>query len=119
MAIGAFNSTEFQSSIVPSRYCVLSAGGTATPAAGSQTQAWDYQSVQSNAAALSSFIFGENVEVCAKRGVMSGLNCTSAPIFLELNFANTITNSHNVFVQAMINVIYIHDVNTGSVDVRM
>ena len=84
MAIGAFNSTMFQSSIVPSRYCVLSSNGTISAAVTTaNTQAWDYQNKTTPATAQSSFIFGENVEVCAKRGVMSGLNCTSAPIFLE------------------------------------
>jgi hypothetical protein len=120
MAMGAFNSTEFQSSIVPSRYCILSTGGAAsiaTTAAG--TQAWEYQSVLSNGKALASFIFGENVEVCAKRGVMSGLNCTSAPIFLEANLAAANTNTHNIYVQGMIDVIYIHNVQTGDVQVRM
>jgi hypothetical protein len=120
MAIGAFNSTQFQSSIVPARYCVLSAGGTvstATTTAG--TQAYDYQNNTTSATAQSSFIFGENVEVCAKRGVMSGLNCTSAPIFLEANVSVANTNTHNVYVQGMIDVIYVHNVSTGDVQVRM
>jgi len=120
MAIGSFNSTQFQSSIVPARYCVLSAGGTtssATTTAG--TQAYDYQNKTTSATAQSSFIFGENVEVVAKRGIMSGLNCTSAPIFLEANVSTANTNTHNIYVQAMIDVIYCHNVQTGSVDVRM
>ena len=120
MAIGAFNSTQFQSSIVPSRYCILSSQGTVSAAAtAANTQAWEYQNKTSSATAQSSFIFGENVEVCAKRGVMSGLNCTSAPIFLEANIATTTTTAHNVFVQGMIDVIYIHNVQTGEVNVRM
>ena len=41
--------------------------------------------------ALSQFIFGECLEVCARRGLLSGLNCTSAPIFLELNIATAPT----------------------------
>ena len=120
MAIGAFNSTQFQSSIVPSRYCVLSAGGTVSGASTSAgTQAYDYQKTTSSSTAQSSFIFAENVEVCAKRGVMSGLNCTSAPILLECNVSVANTNTHNIYVQGMIDVIYIHNVSTGSVDVRM
>ena len=117
MAMGSFNSSQFQSSIIPSRYCVLSGQGAISVAGTtSGTQAWDYQQ---NSTAQSSFIFGENVEVCAKRGVMSGLNCTSAPIFLECNIATATTSVHNVYVQAMIDVIYIHNVQTGDVQVRM
>ena len=58
MAIGLFNSSQFQSSIVPSRYCVLSTGGTvssATTTAG--TQSWEYQNVTTSSSALSSLIF--------------------------------------------------------------
>ena len=83
------------------------------------TQAFDYQKNTTDATAQSSFIFGENVQVCAKRGVMSGLNCTSAPIFLECNIATATSAVHNVYVQGMIDVIYIHNVQNGSVDVRM
>ena len=120
MAIGAFNSTTFQSSIVPSRYCVLSKNGTVSTAnTAANTQAWDYQNNTTSATAQSSFIFGENVEVCAKRGVMSGLNCTSAPIFLECNIGTATTTVHNVYVQGMIDVIYVHNVQTGDVQVRM
>jgi len=120
MAMGAFNSTQFQSSIVPSRYCVLSTGGTVSGASTSAgTQAYDYQKTTSSSTAQSSFIFGENVEVCAKRGVMSGLNCTSAPILLECNVSAANTNTHNIYVQGMIDVIYIHNVSTGDVQVRM
>jgi len=120
MAIGAFNSTMFQSSIVPARYCVLSKNGSVSVAGTTQgTQAWDYQNNTTSATAQSSFIFGENVEVCAKRGVMSGLNCTSAPIFLECNIATSTASVHNIYIQGMIDVIYVHNVQTGDVQVRM
>jgi len=120
MAMGSFNSSQFQSSIVPSRYCVLSGQGSVSVAATTAgSQAWDYQRNTTDPKEQSSFIFGENVEVCAKRGVMSGLNCTSAPIFLECNIATATTAVHNVYVQGMIDVIYIHNVQTGDVQVRM
>ena len=120
MAVGSFNSSQFQSSIVPSRYCILSNGGAvsaATTTAG--TQAWEYQTDRTSASAQSSFIFGENTEVIARRGVLSGLNCTSAPIFLECNVAVANTNTHNIYITSMIDVIYIHNVQTGDVSVRM
>ena len=65
-----------------------------------------------------SFIFGENVEVCARRGLLSGLNATSAPIFLEMNIASALTNNVNVYVQAMIDHIIIHDVKSGDIQIR-
>ena len=119
MAIGAWNSTQFQSCIPPARYCILSAGGTASSGTtGAGTQDY-YYSVGSDPTKLASFIFGENVEIIARRGVMSGLNATSAPIFLECNVSTANTNSHNVYVQAMMDVIYVHDVNSGDVQARL
>jgi hypothetical protein len=119
-AMGNFNSSQFQSSIVPSRYCVLSGQGTVSAAGTTAgTQAWDYQNNTTSVTAQSSFIFGENTEVCAKRGVMSGLNCTACPIFLECNISTATTAVHNVYVQGMIDVIYVHNVQTGDVTCRM
>ena len=40
-------------------------------------------------------------------------------IFLKCNIATAITNTHNVYVQGMIDVIYAHNVQTGDVQVRM
>ena len=42
MANGSFNSTQFQSSITPGRYCVLATGGVATAATTTAgTQEWN------------------------------------------------------------------------------
>ena len=118
MSVGSFNSSQFQSSIVPSRYCVLSTGGTSSTAATTAgIQAWEYQNTTTSSTAQSSFIFGENTEVIARRGVLSGLNCTSAPVFLECNVSVANTNTHNIYITSMIDVIYIHNVQTGDVSV--
>lgn len=119
-AIGQFNSSQFNSSIVPSKYCVLSQGGTATGVATTAgTQTYDWISNTTTAVSQASFILGENTEIVAKRGVMSGINASNAPIFLELNIATAPTNAHNVYITAMLDCVYIHDVKTGVIDVRM
>ena len=117
MAIGSFNNSQFQSCIVPSAYCKLSAGGTAQ-ALTLTSQAHDWN-LGTSAAALANFFYGENLEVVARRGVMSGTNCNSAPVFLELNIASAPTNAHNVYVIAQQDCIYVHDVSSGAVDVRI
>ena len=118
MAIGSFNSTQFQSAITPARYCVLATGGVATGATTTAgTQEWNYSAL-SAPDKQASFIFGENVEICARRGVMSGLNCTSAPIFLECYISAAPTNSTNAIVQAMMDCVYILDTNSGDLQVR-
>lgn len=118
MASGSYNNSQFQSAIVPSQYCKLSAGLTAQGPTVGATQAyfWNLGAVQTG---LCQFIYGEDIEVCARRGLMSGLNCNSAPVFVELNIPTPPTNAQTVYVHALSDVVYIHDYNTGDVQVRM
>lgn len=118
MAIGSFNNSQFQSCITPTQYCKLSVGGTtqAVSVGGTQEYSWNLGSDPSKQC---QFIFGENVEVVAKRGLLSGLNCTSAPIFVEANIASAPTNSHTMYVIAMLDQVLIHDVNSGDISVRI
>jgi len=119
MAIGSFNNAQFQSCIVPSLYCRLSAGGTAQGNTNGATQEYNWNTAADALGAQSQFIFGENVEVCARRGLLSGLNATSAPIFVEMNLAAAPTNTHTLYVQAMIDQVLIHDVRSGDIQVRV
>jgi hypothetical protein len=122
MAIGSFNNAQFQSCIVPSAYCKLSAGGTASGTGTTNTRGatqefnWSLGSIVN---AQAQFIFGENVEVCARRGLLSGLNCTSAPIFVEMITATAATNSHTLYVMAMLDHVIIHDCKSGDIQVRI
>jgi len=118
MASGAFNNSQFQSAMIPNQYCKLAAGGTAQAVTVGATQAffWNLGSVQT---ALCQFIYGEDLEVVARRGLMSGLNCNSAPVFVEFNVATAPTNAQTLYVHALGDVVYIHDVMTGDIQVRM
>lgn len=118
MASGSFNNATFQSCMVPSAYCKLAAGGTAQGATVGNSQAyyWNLGSVQTG---LCQFIYGEDLEIVSRRGLMSGLNCNSAPVFVEFNVATAPTNSQNLYVHALGDVVYIHDIVTGDVQVRM
>jgi len=118
MASGAFNNSQFQSAMPPAQYCKLAAGGTAQAVTVGATQAyfWNLGSVQTG---LCQFIYGEDLEVVARRGLMSGLNCNSAPVFVEFNAATAPTNAQVVYVHALSDCIYIHDLATGDVQVRL
>lgn len=118
MASGAFNNSAFQSAMPPAQYCKLAAGGTAQAVTVGATQAyfWNLGSAQSS---LCQFIYGEDLEVVARRGLMSGLNCNSAPVFVEFNASAAPTNAQILFVHALGDVVYIHDTATGDVQVRM
>jgi hypothetical protein len=120
MASGSYNNAQFQSAIVPAQYMKLAVGGTAATVAAplGTTQAYQYNLGSTNTA-LCQFIYGEDLEVVARRGLMSGMNCNSAPVFVEFNIASTVTNPQTLYVHALGDVVYIHDVATGDVQVRM
>jgi len=118
MAVGSFNNSQFQSSITPANYCKLSAGGTAQGNTVGLTQEYSWN-LGTTFNSMAQFIFGENVEVCARRGILSGLNATSAPIFVEMNIATAPTNAHTLYVIAMLDHIVIHDVKSGDIQVRI
>jgi len=118
MAIGSFNNAQFQSAIPPSAYCKLSAGGTASGTTLGGTQDANY-TIGTVATGLAQFFYGENVEVVAKRGLMSGISCVNAPVFLEVNSSTAPTNAQQVYIHAMLDSVFIHDVRTGDIQVRM
>jgi len=116
-AIGSFNNAQFQSCITRARYCKLAKGGSASGFT-STSQDANY-TLASSATIQSQFFMGYCLEVCAKRGLLSGLNCSSAPVFVENNIATAVSNAQLVYVMAMIDCIFIHDVSTGDISVRM
>lgn len=117
-AIGSFNNSQFQSAIIPAQYAKLSAGGTSQALTHGNTQDWNYN-LGSATNGLCQFFYGENLEVIARRGLMSGLNCNSSSVFLEMNIATAPTNPHNVYITGMLDCVYIHDLNTGDIQVRL
>jgi hypothetical protein len=123
MAIGAFNNAQFQSAITPVAYCKLAAGGTASGTTLGGTQDANYTLVAGTTVSAVSqqcqFLYGENLEIVAKRGLMSGISCVNAPVFLEVNCSTAPTYGQQVYVHAMIDSVFIHDVRTGEIQVRM
>lgn len=117
MAVGSWNNYLFTSGITPANYCKLAVGGTAAGTTSSTTE-FNY-TTGTSAAAQAQFIFGVNTEVVMRRGLLSGYNCTAAPIFLECNLAASVTNSNTLFGIAMIDCILIHDVRSGDIQVRV
>ena len=122
LAMGSWNNSNFQCGISPTQYCKLSSGGKAYGVGGyAQDYKWsanEFQ-IQIGQCVQSQFLFGQNVEVCMRRGLLSGLNATSAPIFVELSINNALTNPHTMYVQAMIDHVIIHDVRSGDIQCRV
>jgi hypothetical protein len=117
LAFGLLNSSTHTSAILPQFYCKQCLGGTAQ--ANTLTdQDYRWNTGTSNVS-LASFFFGIDTEVVARRGLFSGMNCLSSPIFIELNIAHAITNSVTAYVTAMLDCVYIHDTKTGDLSVRV
>ena len=117
LAVGSWNNYLFTSGITPANYCKLAVGGTA-PGNTSTTADFNY-TTGTSASAQAQFIFGVNTEVVMRRGLLSGYNCTAAPIFLEANLGASVTNANTLFGIAMIDCIVIHDVRSGDIQVRV
>jgi len=117
LAMGSWNNALFTSGITPANYCKLAAGGTA---AGNTSTTTDYNyTLSSSASAQSQFIFGVNTETVMRRGLLSGYNCTAAPIFLEANLAASVTNANTLFGIGMLDHVIIHNVKSGDIQVRL
>lgn len=117
-AVGSYNNSNYQSAIDVAKYCRLSAG-SAAQALTLNGQDYKYTVEGDAVDAQSQFILGVDCQSVAKRGLLNGLNASSAPIFAEINTAVAVTNPHTLYTTAMLDVIYIHDTNTGTISVRM
>ena len=119
MAVGSFNNAVYQASIVPSQYCVLSAGGTAQSLTNTNGSDHNWAVSATAGTKCAQFFFGQNLERCARKGLFSGIDIVSAPVFIELGIATAPTNTHNVYNIGMFDAVYIHDVQSGLIQVRM
>lgn len=117
-AVGCFNTALYQPSIQPNSYCVLSAGGTAQSYTNTNGSDYNWAVTSSANTFQDAFFIGQNLERIAKRGIFSGIDCTSAPIFVEETIA-ALSNPHIVYNIGIFDVVYIHDIQSGLIQVRM
>lgn len=117
-AVGAFNSALYNTSIIPAQYCVLSAGGVAAALTNTNGSDFNCSTSATSGSKQAGFFVGQNLEKSAKHGIFSGLDVTSAPIFNELSIT-ALTNAHNVYNIGLFDAVYIHDVRSGLIQVRM
>ena len=80
------------------------------------TQKYSWNSGNDSVTALSQLIFSECLETCARRGLLSVLNCTSSPIFLEMNIATAATYLHNIYFIAIIDYVTVDNIHDGSIE---
>lgn len=111
-----FKNGEFRSGIVPTQYCVYIPGGTLPSDVDKNIPLSGNSSSNSS---LCSFMFGENLEKIAKEGILSGININAGQTFLEMNIANGNTNAYTCYFIAKQDIIYIHDLDSGEISVRL
>lgn len=115
-ALGNFNTYEFKSGLVPSRYFVYIPGGTLpTDADRVFTDAGNASSVLYQ----SQFLWMYSLEKVAKAGIMDGLNMNSGQAYLQAQIANGSTNGLTYFFFAKMDVVYVLDPASGEISVRM
>ena len=117
-AMGCFNTALYQPSIQPSAYCVLSAGGVARALTNTNGSDYNWALTSSSNTTQNAFYIGQNLERIAKKGIFSGIDCTSSSIFVEETIA-ALTNAHIVYNIGIFDVVYIHDIASGLIQVRM
>jgi hypothetical protein len=117
-AFGCFNTALYQPSVTPLAYCVLSAGGVAQAYTNTNGSDYNWNTAGSTGLFNNSFIIGQNLERIAKRGIFSGIDCTASPIFVEETIA-ALSNPHIVYNMGIFDVVYIHDIASGLIQVRM
>lgn len=111
-----FKNGEFRSGIVPSQYAIYIAGGSLPS---DTDRVVSGAGTSSSALNLASFMFGENLEKIAKEGILSGMNLNAGQTFLEMNISNPNTNAYTCYFIARQDIIYIHDLDSGEISVRL
>jgi hypothetical protein len=114
LAIGNYNTTSYNSAIIPQNYCKLAQGGansnTSTSLLTTQDMQWN---LGSSYTSMAQFYWGMNLERVNKRGILSGMDLSTAKINLEMTIGNAITNAFTVYLYAMIDIVFVLDYNTG------
>ena len=121
-AFGTWNNSLFSSCIVPNNYCVLSRSATGAASGLTSTdQDASYILCTTTVATdrIISFHLGLNTEIFSRWGLMSGINCSSAPVFVDLQTKLATTYAHSVYCISMVDMVFIHNLSTGLISVRM
>lgn len=116
MAMAQFNSYDFKSGLVPSQYCRIVANG-GNPSDLDQNCVRAGSGSTTNA--LCSFHYGVNLERISKAGILSGMNLNSSNTYLNVNSSVAPTQSVIAYFISLLDVLVIHDIDSGELSVRL
>jgi hypothetical protein len=114
-ALGNFNSYEWKSGLVPSRYFVYVPGGTLPTDA---DRVFSDANNTSSVLYLSQFLWMYSLERVSKAGIMDGQNLNSGQTYLQAQIQNGSTAALTYFFIAKMDVVFILDPATGEISVR-
>lgn len=116
----AFTEKAMKFAGTPDAYCVFTATGTAPTSANGFDQYIISAGSSTSVATLSTFSFAEDLRKASTSAILDGYNLSqSANNFLEINITNAPTNSLYVSFIASMDVIYMIDMELGTVDFRI
>jgi hypothetical protein len=114
-ALGNFNSYEWKSGLVPSRYFVYVPGGTLPTDA---DRVFSDAGNTSSVLYQSQFLWMYSLERVSKAGIMDGQNLNSGQTYLQAQIQNGSTASLTYFFIAKMDVVFILDPASGEISVR-
>lgn len=114
-SLSNFNSYEWKSGLVPSRYFVYIPGGTLPTDA---DRVFTDSGNTSTAANQAQFLWMYSLERVAKAGIMDGQSLNSGQTYLQAQIQNGSTNALTYFFIAKMDVVYILSPETGEISVR-
>lgn len=116
----AFTQKEFRYAGIPSNFCTYLATGTAPTSANGYDQNIVTAGSTTGQFNLSNFTFATDLRRCSTSTILDGFNMSaSANNYLELNITNSTTNNVYLTFIASLDIIYMIDMEQGTVDFRM
>jgi len=116
-ALGNFNTYEWKSGLVPSRYFVYLASGTALPT--DADRVYTDAGSSSSVLYLSQFMWFYSLERVSKGGIMDGSNLNSGQTYLQNQILNGSSNAVTYYFIAKMDVMFMLDPSSGEISVRM
>jgi hypothetical protein len=115
----AFNAKDFRYGGTPKSFCTYVETGTA-PTTSNCDQNVVTAGSTSSVSSLSAFTFAEDLRKCSTSQILDGYNmASSANNYLELNISSAPTNTLYLTFIAAMDIIYLIDMETGSVEFRV
>ncbi len=111
----SYDNYRFKSSLTPNVFCNAIASGTALPTGTDSYVA----SIDTTPTQCAGFAFGYNLQKVSKDQIIDGVNLNMSNQYLEMTISNAPTNSLTAYFIAKLDILYLINMTTGDIEVRM